>query len=138
MQIREFKITDYSKVLHLWKQSGLVIRPGDDMEGVRVKLQRDPDLFLLAEANDEIVGVVLGAWDGRRGWINHLAVKPSHQRTGIGTRLISELETRLTKKGSRKVNAQVYKWNKGSIAFFKAAGYKVHDDLIMIGKMLGE
>jgi hypothetical protein len=60
MQIREFKITDYSKVLQLWKESGLVIRPGDDMEGVRVKLQRDPDLFLLAEANDEIVGVVMG------------------------------------------------------------------------------
>jgi len=138
MQIREFKITDYDKVMQLWKESGLVIRPGDDIEGVRLKLQRDPDLFLLAEENDEIVGVVMGAWDGRRGWINHLAVKPGLQRSGIGSRLVRELEERLAKKGARKVNAQVYQWNKGSIEFFKAAGYEVHDDLIMIGKMLGK
>jgi ribosomal protein S18 acetylase RimI-like enzyme len=138
MEIREFKITDYDKVMKLWKESGLVIRPGDDIDGVRLKLQRDPDLFLLAESNHEIVGVVMGAWDGRRGWINHLAVKPSHQRTGIGSRLVRELETRFASKGARKVNAQVYKWNKQSIEFFKAAGYEVHDDLIMIGKLLGE
>jgi ribosomal protein S18 acetylase RimI-like enzyme len=103
-----------------------------------LKLQRDPDLFLVAEENDDIVGVVMGAWDGRRGWINHLAVKLTYQRSGIGSRLIRELEERLAKKGARKVNAQVYQWNKRSIEFFKAAGYEVHDDLIMIGKMLGE
>jgi ribosomal protein S18 acetylase RimI-like enzyme len=136
MEIREFKITDYDRVMKLWKESGLVIRPGDDIDGVRLKLQRDPDLFLLAQSNDEILGVVMGAWDGRRGWINHLAVKPSQQRTGIGSRLVRELETRLAKKGARKVNAQVYQWNKQSIEFFKAAGYEVHDDLIMIGKLL--
>lgn len=138
MQIREFKITDYDKVMQLWKESGLVIRPGDDIDGVRLKLQRDPDLFLLVEENDEIVGVVMGGWDGRRGWINHLAVKPSRQRSGIGSHLIRELETRLTRKGARKVNAQIYQSNKRSIQFFKAAGYEVHNDLIMIGKMLGE
>jgi ribosomal protein S18 acetylase RimI-like enzyme len=138
MKIREFRITDYDKVTGLWKETGLIIRPGDDIEGVRLKLQRDPDLFLVAEENDDIVGVVMGAWDGRRGWINHLAVKPSRQRSGIGSRLIRELEKRLAKKGAKKVNAQVYQWNKRSIEFFRATGYEVHDDLIMIGKMLGE
>lgn len=135
MQIREFKITDYDEVTRLWKESGLMIRRGDDIQGVKLKLQRDPDLFLVAEKNDEIVGVVMGAWDGRRGWINHLAVKPSHQGAGIGTALIRELEKRLIEKGARKVNAQIYQWNKKSIEFFKAIGYEVHEDLIMIGKL---
>lgn len=138
MQIREFKIADYDEVIRLWKDSGLLVRPGDEIEGIRLKLQRDPDLFLVAQEKDEVVGVVMGAWDGRRGWINHLAVKPSHQRTGIGTVLVRELERRLIKKGARKVNAQIYQWNQKSVDFFKAAGYEVHEDLIMMGKSLGE
>jgi len=136
MQIREFTIADYDEAVRLWEEGGLIIRPGDDIEGVKLKLQRDPDLFLVAEEASEIVGVVMGAWDGRRGWINHLAVKGSRQRSGIGTALVRELEKRLIRKGARKVNAQIYQWNKKSIDFFKAAGYSAHEDLIMIGKML--
>jgi ribosomal protein S18 acetylase RimI-like enzyme len=136
MRIREFKLTDYHEVFRLWREAGLVIRPGDDLEGIKLKVQRDPDLFLIAEEEAEIVGVVLGAWDGRRGWINHLAVKPSKQRKGVATTLIRELEKRLTKKGAKKVNAQVYQWNTNSIAFFRAVGYEVHSDLVMIGKFM--
>jgi ribosomal protein S18 acetylase RimI-like enzyme len=138
MRIREFKISDYDAVDKLWKDAKLINRPGDDRNGVELKLQRDADLFLVATENEDIVGVVMGAWDGRRGWINHLAVRPSKQRTGIGQILIAELENRLKKKGAKKVNAQIYKWNKKSIEFFKAVGYEVHTDLIMVGKILAD
>jgi ribosomal protein S18 acetylase RimI-like enzyme len=138
MRIREFKLSDYDEVRRLWKESGLVIRPGDDIEGVKLKLKRDRDLFLVAEEKHEVLGVVMGAWDGRRGWINHLAVKLSHQGTGIGTALVRELEKRLIKKGARKVNAQIYEWNKKSLKFFEANDYEVHEGLIMIGKILRE
>ncbi len=136
MDIREFVLGDYQAVVKLWREAGLVIRPGDDVEGIKLKLQRDPDLFLVAEEESRIVGVVMGAWDGRRGWINHLAVRTDHQRTGIGTTLVRELEKRLISKGAKKVNAQIYQWNKKSLDFFMAAGYEVHNDLIMIGKNL--
>jgi len=136
MRIRKFRLTDYEKVVDLWKQSGLVLRPGDDRERIKLKLRRDPDLFLVAEEGREILGVVLGAWDGRRGWINHLAVQPSHQRSGIGKSLISELEKRLVKKGALKVNAQIYQSNQVSLVFFKAMNYEIHSNLIMVGKTL--
>jgi ribosomal protein S18 acetylase RimI-like enzyme len=136
MLIREFRIEDYNEVLMLWKDTGLVFRPGDELEGVKLKLQRDPDLFLVAEEAHEIVGVVMGAWDGRRGWINHFAVKPAHQRKRIASDLMHELERRLTDKGAKKVNAQIYRWNTSSLEFFKAVGYDIHSDLIMIGKYL--
>ena len=136
MNIREFRVEDYEETVELWKESGLTIRPGDDLAGIRLKLERDPDLFLIAEEVGQILGVVMGAWDGRRGWINHLAVKPSHQRKGIGSALIHEIEKRLARKGARKVNAQVYEWNRSSIEFFKTICYEVHTDLIMVGKIL--
>ncbi len=136
MQIREFRLNDYDEVLALWKSSGLILRPGDDLEGIKLKLQRDPDLFLVAEDGREIVGVVMGGWDGRRGWINHLAVKPNRRRTGIGSSLVGELERRLFEKGAKKVNAQIYQGNSASFDFFKSVGYEVHSDLVLIGKYL--
>ena len=67
MHIREFLLSDYDDVAALWKASGLILRPGDEFEGIKLKLERDPDLFLVAEDGREVVGVVMGAWDGRRG-----------------------------------------------------------------------
>jgi ribosomal protein S18 acetylase RimI-like enzyme len=136
MKIREFKIDDYLIVRELWQAAGLILRPGDALEDVKVKLQRDPDLFLVAEHDDTIVGSVIGGWDGRRGWIYHLAVRPEHQRKGIGVRLVRELEKRLVDKGAKKVNAQIYKSNERSSKFFKAIGYEAQPDLVMIGKQL--
>jgi ribosomal protein S18 acetylase RimI-like enzyme len=136
MKIREFKIADYPIVRDLWQAAGLILRPGDELEGVRLKLQRDPDLFLVGERDDKIVGTVIGGWDGRRGWIYHLAVKPEHQRKGMGADLVHEVEKRLIAKGAKKVNAQVYKWNEKSSEFFKAIGYEAQPDLVMIGKQL--
>jgi len=136
MKIREFRIEDYPMVHDLWQTAGLILRPGDELEDVKLKLQRDADLFLVAEQDDEILGSVIGGWDGRRGWIYHLAVRPEHQRKGIGIGLVREVEKRLVAKGAKKVNAQVYKWNERSSEFFKAIGYDAQPDLIMIGKQL--
>lgn len=134
--LREFRITDYERVLALWRRVGLIIRPGDDLESIRLKLQRDSDLFLVSEENQVIIGVVMGAWDGRRGWINRLAIDPAFQRRGVATRMLEEVEARLSQKGAKKVNAQVYEWNERSLQFFKARGYEVHSDLVMVGKQL--
>jgi ribosomal protein S18 acetylase RimI-like enzyme len=137
MRIREFRLAEYDDVVHIWKEAGLILRPGDDLEGLKLKLRRDSDLFLVAENDEgEVVGVVMGAWDGRRGWINHLAVAPDCQRNGIGRALLGELERRLLKKGAKKVNAQIYRWNTKSFDFFNAMGYGIHSDLVMIGKPL--
>ena len=136
LNLREFRMEDYSSVFELWKLAGLTIRPGDERDDVRLKLQRDPELFLVAEENGEIVGTVMGAWDGRRGWIYHLTVRPNQQRKRIGTTLLREVENRLIAVGAKKVNAQVYTSNHRSLDFFKAAGYQAQPDLVMIGKYL--
>ena len=136
VQIREFQMNDYNEVLELWKEAGLVIRPGDDLSGVRMKMLRDPDLFLLAQLEGKVVGCIIGGWDGRRGWVYHLAVKPSYQRQGVATTLLSEVEKRLVEKGAKKINAQIYESNVKSLKFFKTCGYEIHQDLVMVGKHL--
>ena len=135
IRIREFDLSDYDAIVSLWKEAGLILRPGDDLESVRLKLQRDADLFLVAKETSGVVGCVMGGWDGRRGWIYHLAVKPSRQRQGIAKALIRELEVRLAGKGAKRVNAQIYQSNTASLKF-EGCGYEVRPDLVMIGKAL--
>jgi len=122
--------------VQLWQEAGIILRPGDEREGVKLKLERDPDLFLVAEDDGELVGVVLGTWDGRRGWLNHLAVRSDHRRSGVGRTLIREVERRLISKGALKVNAQIYKSNYTSLEFFKSLNYEIHSDLFMVGREL--
>jgi hypothetical protein len=41
------------------------------------KLRVQPDLFLVAVADDVVVGTVLAGFDGVRGWLHRLAVRAS-------------------------------------------------------------
>jgi ribosomal protein S18 acetylase RimI-like enzyme len=116
---------DYPEVRKLWVASGLEIRPGDELQGITRKLTRDRELFLVAEEEGKIVGTVMGAWDGRRGWIYHLGVQPERRRGGVATSLIRELEARMMKIGIPKVNALIYPSNAISVKFFANAGYFV-------------
>lgn len=125
LEIREFRLDDYDAVARLWIEAGLGFRLGDDLGSVELKVSRDPDLFLVAEEKGRIVGSVMGAWDGRRGWIYHLGVLPRARRRGIASKLIEELEARMKEKGVSKVNGLVYGWNKASLSFFTKSGYAV-------------
>lgn len=106
------------------------------MTEVQIKVRRDPDLFVVAELDGKIVGSVMGAWDGRRGWLYHVGVLPEHQRTGVATRLVREVERRMRAKGIIKVNAIIYKWNRRSLAFFRRSGYDVDRTTVHAGKFL--
>lgn len=84
MRIRAFTTDDLLAARELWG-SAEGMRPPPRAEIVR-KLERDAELFFVAEADDELVGVVMGTYDGRRGWIFRLAVEPTHRRRRVRCR----------------------------------------------------
>jgi ribosomal protein S18 acetylase RimI-like enzyme len=83
----------------------------------------EPELVLAAHDDDGLVGVVLGSFDGRRGWINRLAVGERARRRGVARSLVTELEHRLRERGCVQVNLLVLDENVGGRAFWTAAGY---------------
>jgi ribosomal protein S18 acetylase RimI-like enzyme len=119
----------------IWKASGLHISRSDTLESLTKQLERDADLFLVAEENKRIAGVVLGRWEGRRGWINRLAVAPDQQGKGTGSLLVTEVEKRLKAKGCEKVNLLIESDNSGVQEFYKRIGYS-RDDLLFMEKWL--
>ena len=135
MKIREFTLADYETVKKLWKEAGLTLKPSDELPEIKKKLERDPDLFLVAEDHNQIVGAVIGSWDGRRGYIYHLAIDPSRQRQGLGLQLMQEVEKRLARRGATKVNLMVEPHNLQVTEFYARLGYQ-KDKVIMMAKFL--
>jgi ribosomal protein S18 acetylase RimI-like enzyme len=128
---------DYAAVYALWGKagSGIHLRRSDDPQEIEKKLQRDPDLFLVAELDGRIVGSVLGGFDGRRGMMYHLAVDPSHRQNGIGALLMDELERRLRQRGCIRYYLLVTQDNEAAIRFYEARGWQ-RMDLFAYGKDL--
>jgi ribosomal protein S18 acetylase RimI-like enzyme len=129
--IRPYRPHDFREVTRLWRATGLHIGPSDRREALERSRRRDPELFLVAERSGQIIGVVLGRYDGRRGWVNHLAVDGAARRAGVGGRLMTELERRLARKGCSKVNLHVEPENRGVTRFYESLGYEVRPLVFM-------
>lgn len=136
--LREFIFpNDLSQVIRLWKNAGPGIHLGrsDEKDKIAKKLQRDPDLFLVADIDGLIIGSVLGGFDGRRGMVYHLAVDDHYRKRGIGAALMDELEKRMRQKGCLRSYLLVTDDNMDAIRFYETIGWE-QMDLLIYGKNL--
>ena len=139
IRIRPFSFPeDYDAVYLLWAKAGngIHLRISDEFDEIRKKVARDPDLFLIAKADDLIIGAVMGGFDGRRGMMYHLAVAPAYRRQGIAHLLMDALEEKLKEKGCIRYYLLVTKDNEEAINFYKSRGWEDMDDLFVFAKSL--
>jgi ribosomal protein S18 acetylase RimI-like enzyme len=133
MKIRAYKVSDKGDVISLWSECGLVVPQNDPSKDIERKLKVDPDLFLVGYKESGIVATVMGGYEGHRGWINYLAVKPAEQRKGHGQAIMHAVEALIKEKGCPKINLQVRTTNEAVIAFYSAIGYG-NDNVVGLGK----
>ena len=133
MRIRPFEVADYPAAAALWKAAEGMSPP--PLAEVERKLERDGELFLVAE-DGPLVGVVMGAYDGRRGWIFRLAVDPLRRRQGIGRALVEELERRFVAMGVDRVRLLTLTANGGARAFWERLGYGGFEEIVLYSKEL--
>lgn len=139
MLIREFSFSrDFASACALWGASGPGVHLGqsDTPEEIQKKLQRDPDLFLVAEAEGVIIGTVIGGFDGRRGMVYHLAVDKRQRGRGIGRALMVELENRLKAKGCIRAYLMVVKENVDAARFYENLGWGIMTNVDTLAKNL--
>lgn len=92
---------------------------------VPAKLAFQPDLFLVARAQGQVIGSVMAGYDGYRGHIYRVAVRKSHRRHGIGALLMREAEARLRALGCVKINLQIRMENGAVADFYRGLGYEI-------------
>jgi ribosomal protein S18 acetylase RimI-like enzyme len=122
---------DVQPVLQLWAESrsGHAETP-DTAEAVRILLNTDPGSLLVAD-DGEVIGALIAAFDGWRGNMYRLAVRPDRRREGIAKRLVEHGEARLKQKGAPKVTALVGHGDTQAEQLWRAAGYR---DDVAIGR----
>ena len=121
---RELRAVDGDQLRKLWEACGFRSLGDDDLSLARLA-RRNPGLLLVASEGTRIVGSALGAWDGRRGWMYHVATAESHRRQGIATRLVDQVEAGLRDLGCPKVSVLVRDENDDGREFWAARGYEV-------------
>jgi len=139
-KIRRLTIDDYDEMIKLWQRSSLPFKSKgrDSRQEIVRQMNANPELFLGAFEGRTLVGTVVGSYDGRKGWINRLAIDPDHRRQGVGQLLIARIEKSLTEKGARIIAALVEASNLKSISLFEKLGYVTDRGILYLSKRESE
>jgi len=133
--IRPYTPEDEATVIALWQQCGLTRPWNDPRKDIARKSKVDPQLFIVGIENGEVVASAMGGYEGHRGWVNYLAVRPDHRGRGFGRELMLYLEEDLKARGCPKINLQIRTSNASAVGFYKALGYMT-DEVFSMGKRL--
>ncbi|HEY3354176.1 MAG TPA: GNAT family N-acetyltransferase [Polyangia bacterium] len=120
--VRDFADTDYPAVLALWRATGMASpQRGDTLATITRTLAAGGRLLVL-EAAGALAGAAWLTVDGRRTYLHHFAIAPTHQRRGLGRRLLAA-----TLDAARAIGLQlkleVHRDNAAAIALYRAAGF---------------
>jgi ribosomal protein S18 acetylase RimI-like enzyme len=117
--IRRVREDELAAVIQMWQAAG-VTPPSvsDSVEGLTRLIREPAALLLVATIGVQIVGSVIGGWDGWRGNIYRLAVTAEHRRKGIARRLVAEITRELFAKGATRLSALVEQEHQWAIDFW--------------------
>jgi ribosomal protein S18 acetylase RimI-like enzyme len=135
MHIRRFQSADEQPVVALWHRCGLTRPWNDPNRDIRRKLGVQPELFLVATLDEQVVATVMAGYDGHRGWLYYLAVDSAQQRLGYGREIVTAAERLLANLGGPKINLQVRTDNVAVVEFYRRLGF-CRDEVVSLGKRL--
>lgn len=120
--------TDIDRIVELWALAGLGSGSDDgdsaqDRAEIATRLERDRDLFVVAEQGERLVATVMGCYDGHRGWVKRFAVHPDLQRSGVGRLLNAELERRFVAAGITELRLSAWRTNEPALDFWASMGF---------------
>ena len=133
--IRPYSETDLNSIVSLWEICELSRPWNDPIKDIERKLTVQRDLFLILEKDGEILGSVMGGYDGHRGSVNYLGIHPDHKNEGLGKLLMNRIEEELIKMGCPKINLMVRNSNLDVHEFYRVIGYE-EQEVVVFGKRL--
>ena len=138
LEIRKAGRGDYDGIVSLWASAGLHFQTnGRDS---RMNLERemaDPSIdFLLAFSGNCMIGTIIGTNDGRKGWVNRLAVAPAHQGEGVAKALVEKVEECFKARSLKIFCCLINAQNEPSQSLFERIGYDRHSDVVYYSKKI--
>lgn len=128
--ITEFTLGYYDEVFSLWERTpGICIRDADSREAIARYLTRNPGLSFVAINEKRIIGSALSGHDGRRGYLQHVAVETAFRGKGIAQLLVSHCIEALAAAGIAKTHLEVLASNDLANQYWVRRGWKRRDDI---------
>ena len=125
IKIVHYQPGDYDKLIHIWKAADLPYKEKgrDSREAIESEIKLDCNQFLFATYGGQFIGCILVTHDGRKGWINRVAVLPDFQRMGVAAKLVEHAEKWLDALGIGIYACQIEAYNEESFDVFQKLGY---------------
>ncbi len=124
MIYRNMNSSDHDAVMALWRIcNGISLRDADSCQSTEKYLERNPGLSFVAQDETGIVGTLMAGHDGRRGYIQHLAVAPELRGMGVGDKLVELCLDALKLQGIVKSHVHVLGDNGAGRAFWLNRGW---------------
>ena len=120
--IRPCRLDETGAVLDIWKRAGSTPFLSETPEAIRRFLAEQPGMCLVAISGGNIIGTVMGGWDGWRGNIYRLAVLPEYRERGVARALVRIIEGLLFELGADKISATLEKDEPSGLPFWEAMG----------------
>ena len=130
MEFRHATHDDAALILRFWTESGASIGVTDTVEQIQRVATNPAAVFLVAALSGEIVGTLLGTYDGWRGNMYRLVVRPDHRRQGIGRELVRRVERVFADWGVRRITVLVEADRPWAAEFWTAIGYPRDDHIV--------
>jgi ribosomal protein S18 acetylase RimI-like enzyme len=139
MQYRNMEISDYDDVMQLWRScEGLNLKDADSVRGIASYLERNPGLSFVAVDENGIVGSLMAGHDGKRGYIQHLAVATPARRQGVAARLVELCLEALLAQGIVKSHVHVINSNQPGRDFWLRRGWHHRAEIEMYSFINGD
>lgn len=131
--IRNIYIEDYDAINDFWRKiDGIELAELENKQNFEFFLKRNEGMSFLAVDHEEVIGTCLGSHNGRRGFLNHLAVAQSHRRKGIGKMLVRKCLEILQAEGIRRIYIFLAKENVEARSFWEHIGWSQYDQYLMM------
>jgi ribosomal protein S18 acetylase RimI-like enzyme len=139
VEYRQLQLTDHAGLMALWQRcEGISLRDADSVESMQKYLLRNPGLSFVADQQGQIVGSLMAGHDGRRGYIQHLAVADEHRRQGIAGQLLEHCLAALAAQGIVKSHVHVIHSNRLGIEFWTRRGWTHRGEIEMYSFVNGD
>jgi ribosomal protein S18 acetylase RimI-like enzyme len=118
---------DVERIHDLWNRAGLPYRARGRDERGRLKrvIEQGIETYFGVFEDDRLIGVILASHDGRKGWLNRLAVDPLSRGRGLAQRLVRRAEDFLHEQGIEIIAVLIEPGNTASLNLFQKCGYRL-------------
>jgi ribosomal protein S18 acetylase RimI-like enzyme len=135
-RITKLTADDYDDICRVWSIAGLPFKPQgrDTRERIAAEMEREDTAFFGLFDRSSMLAIGLATYDGRKGWIQRVAVDPDHRGQGLGGEIVRACEAFLHERGAEVISCLIEEVNYPSISMFQKEGYSCWGTIMYFSK----